>query len=314
MCVAQESQLKKKPFAHYRAIAQAFTAQDIAGPITVIPPETPLILGPSRYDAELDIYLRPCFEPEGYEHEWCWLVADEKGYYGYLTGSIIDASGGVFTALEAARPLGPRSIVPITISILDIVSRLAAEPSQILFVLSDSGIKHIIKGEELVDSMPFKFCLFALLMEFEAEMLYLLEIRPDRLEQRMTRLSQKRIETIKANTIQRSEKTRHNTEPTVSQHAMLRWTNLLDKSRMLFKDPLTRNLFDFETKGQADFFFELVRKVRNAIAHGESLKEAAEDFDDCEYLAAFIQNLKRMIVRFAEERHAVEEHGDSSLN
>ncbi len=291
--------MSDRSFTQYKVIAEAFTVLDIARPVIVVPPETRMNYGlPTG--------------PAGYPHDWCWLVADEQRVYGYLTEEIIAEADPAECVMELVEPLGARSVVPSSMSLLDLIRRLAEQEDWTLFVLTDEGITHVVTGEEY-DSMPVKLSIFALLLELEAEMNHMLRSQPERLNERLGYLSPQRREQL----TRRCARPRipfHHWEHANDPLTVIDWANFFDKERMLYSDPMTRGLFQFGSSDEADRFFDLVRRVRNAVAHGRPLTDADEDLVVPEEFATFIHDVRRTILLFAEERRAGQRHGDSAQN
>lgn len=283
--------MSEHAFTQYRVMVQAFTALSIARPVTIIAPNAHISIGETK--------------PQGCAVDWCWLVADQDQVYGYLTQQIIDEADDVEPcAAEMMKPLGRHSVVPASMPLLNLIPRLAKQDDWTLFVLTDAGITHVVTGEEY-DSMPVKLCLFALILELEEEMLYVLRSQPDRLGQRLAHLGPKR----RSGLAKSLRVARWRTDDPL---LVLKWTNILDKEQMLYRDPMTRRLFDFTS--DPDEFFNRVRLLRNAIAHNEPLTEAGDDLPVPEYFERFLSDLQRAILRFATERQMNERHGDAALN
>jgi len=287
-------------FVHFEAVARAFTALDIARPLIRVPPDTPMSYGLPR-------------GPVGYPHDWCWLVADDERVYGYVTEEIMDEEDAAACIGDLAEPFGLRHLVSGSMPLLDLVPRLAEEDSWTLFVLTEQGITHVVTGEEY-NSVPVRLCLFALLSELEAEMIHALVSRPDLLAQRLGYVpEQQRNDLLRRADHDSTWMGLHNADTTRLLRAV-NWANLVNKERMLSGDPFSRNLFGFEDPQQAEEFLDLARRVRNKVAHGQHLDEASFELLTPQGFAQFVENLRRAISLFAEERRADERYGRGTSN
>jgi len=140
-----------------------------------------------------------------------------------------------------------------------------------------------------------------------------LKSQPERLNERLGYLSPQRREQL-TRRCARPRIPLHHWEHANDPLTVIDWANFFDKERMLYSDPMTRGLFQFGSSDEADRFFALVRRVRNAVAHGQPLTDAAQGLVVPEEFATFIDDVREAILLFAAERRAGQRHGDSARN
>lgn len=241
--------------SNYDVIANTFTVIDISQLLTVdVSGDTPL----EQVQIEL---MAAAAEPED-EPQWFCLVRDEGRVVGFLA-----LDDDVFyecplsdTAGQHATPITPDHIVPASLPLLELVPLF--EKHYFFFVLSRNEITHVVSFQDL-DALPMKLPLFSLFLEMESEMLALLREQSCGIDECLGRLSEARLS--KANKL-----CRHKYDEVTPERQLL-CTTFIDKKEMLRGDDALYGTLPFDSKSDGDRFFKTVERVRNQIAHSDSV-------------------------------------------
>jgi len=259
----------------FNTVGNAFSAIDIAEPIRIkVPPTKKLI----------DVWYQ-LMETQ-YGDQFC-LIQDQGYIYGYLT---LDDEVFVSESNERstdkpikdfAIPITPNLIVPSNIPLLDLVQLF--QKQYFFFILQSNSINHIVTFQDL-DKLPVKLCLFSLFMKLEDEILKLLE-HSDSIEKYLNLLPQKRYNNA-------LELCRMKYGDKENSYLILRCTNFIDKKTIIRKSLNILKRLPFSSKTELDSFFCLVEKVRNSIAHSDSIMEIlTSPFE----FNSFVNKLQRLI-------------------
>jgi hypothetical protein len=265
--------------SNYELIASAFTACDIAEPIRMIfPPEEPLS----------SLWEQFIGEKDNWEKDRRGLVRDAHHTYGYL-----DFEARVFEApveglaREKASQIGPEIIVSALLPLLELVPLF--EKSSFYFVLARNEITHIVTFNDL-DKLPFKCSLFSLILELESQLIELLKNDPSQIKQYLNLLPENRFSQAKDLCIDKYGKDQE------TPYRLLLCTTFIDKKTMLMKSPHLINELQFESNTKLDELFKRVERVRNQIAHSDSILKILRVPNK---LIGFVDNLPKLTTAIA---------------
>lgn len=210
---------------------------------------------------------------------WFCLIRDSGQIYGYI--ALDDEKLENFDCLvgTVASPITVDIIVSATMPVLDLIP-IFARKSRYLFVLDQNDVNHIVTFSDL-DKLPVKICIFSLFMELEAE---LIEVFSGQTKKYLAYLPKKRLEKA-------SELCQMKYGKMGSDYKLLLCTTFIDKKTMLVSDPLLPQIFPL-TKSELNHFFVRVEKVRNRIAHSDSIIDVLktpQEFDE------FLIDLRKVI-------------------
>lgn len=288
--------MKKSLVKNYETIANAFKVIDISNPIYLIskPEENSIdvvmkLTEPSNELLQLidnDINQEEIWrEMDKIEDRFC-IVRDRTQSFGYIEmTSNFDKNK---TAKDIAKYILPEKIVPGNMSIIDLIPLF--KNSYYFFVLVGNKIDNVVTFSD-IDKLPVKLSLFSLFMQFESELIDFLINDPKKNKifvsilknERPTRYD-KAIDLCKI-------KYGNN----ITNKNLIFCTTFIDKKFILEKDgELFHKLFS--NKKEADHFFNILEKVRNQIAHSDSivtiLKNPVELINFLDILKNIILNLK----------------------
>jgi hypothetical protein len=233
---------------------------------------------------ETDANQEEIFNEMDKNQDRCCLVKDKDKTYGYIemsTGCDIDKS-----ALDAAETIYPESIISAKMSILDLIPLF--QNKYFFFVLVGNEIEYYVSFLDM-DKIPVKLSLFCLLMQLESELLKLLSDDTTKLKKRMQRFKkekQKRYDKA-------VELCTKKYGPKFTTKNILYCTTFVDKKMILFQNSQLVKKF-FKDIDDADHFFNISEKVRNQIAHSESILTV---FKNPKEFIDFIKILRNVIIK-----------------
>ncbi len=237
--------------SNYDIIANTFTVVNIAQPLTM----HVSVGAPLEEVQEEFLMAHP-------DEKWCCLVRDEARVVAFLT-----FDDEVFSDVALSEPVGahanpitPDHIVPAALPLFELVPLF--EKHFFFFVLSRNEITHVVSFVHL-DALPMKLSLFSLFLEMESEMLAVLRQQRCGIEECLRRLSNGRRE--KAQKLCRMKYER------VTPERELLCTTFIDKKEMLRGDDALYGELPFDSRSDGDRFFKTVERVRNQIAHSDSV-------------------------------------------
>ena len=243
--------MRNSELSHYEIMANSFRVVEISRPIAVIanPDDSLEDVGVSAMES--DPVLNDII-----------LVKDNAHIYGYIDYFDVDVSLKE-NAGEAAYPITPDEIVPGSMPLIELLPLF--EKHYFFFVLNRNDISHVVSFRDL-DELPMKLCLFTLIMELEAKMLGLFMQESEKeLEDLLHSLPVSQLKTAK-NFYKIKYKDKKE-----SPLGLLLCTSFADRSLLLRQSPEIHKKFQFEGTHQVDIFFETARKIRNQIAHSNSI-------------------------------------------
>jgi hypothetical protein len=218
-------------------------------------------------------------------NDWCCLVKDKEKVYGYL---IFDDE--IFNApiqgktREATLPLNIKFVVPSTMSILDVIPIFLKQC--FLFVLASNDITHVITFQDL-DKLPVKLCIFSLFLELEKKLLGWFSTDSERY---LNLLPKGRLE--KAKELCRIKKEKE------TPNRLLLNTTFIDKKTMLMNDPGLFQALSLGSKEELVGFFDKVEKVRNKIAHSDSILEILRTPEEFNFFINDLRNKTNIILNY----------------
>lgn len=230
----------------YEVVANAFTVVDIARPIEL-----------QAHPSEIgNAVLERLFEflPD----DQICLVRDDRQIHGWLDyyahceeDQITEQVGSI------ASPISPDQIVSASMPILVLLPLF--EIHHFFFVLTRNEITHTVSFNDM-DSLPTKLCIFSLFMELENQMTMLLK---EDITISLRYLSESRLE--KARQLC-TVKYKNETED-----RLLLCTTFIDKANMFQRHWALAESLPFPSKREGQTFFTIVERMRNQIAHGDSI-------------------------------------------
>ena len=263
----------------YHAIANSFTVMDIAEPVI---------------RAKASDNVKDVFERIGEVAPKTSLAVIRRGrqIVGYQ-GLDDDYDSGP-NAGDIAHPITPDQIVPASTSILATLPLF--KQYWYFFVLDKNTITHVVSFLDL-EKLPMKLCLFALFMELEAIMLNILS---DNAVVYLQHLSKSRLAQLRSLARVKYGEEPSSWPPTYLQleqdRRLLLSTSFSDKINMFQLDPTLLNLLPFRNKVEAQEFFALLQKMRNQVAHSNSILSVIDNPKD---LNKFIAKLNQVILKLA---------------
>lgn len=254
----------------YSRVAKAFTAIDIAQHVVYADAD----------DTGFEVVDKISF---GRRDVWLCLVRRGQNIIGYLAAD--DDINYDEVAGKQANPITPNQLVPASIPILDLIPLF--EQYFFFFVLEKNQITHAVSFVD-VDKLPVKLCLFSLFMELESEMLAIMNhyanysTTPEAL---LNHLSAKRLE--KAREVC---KLKYGKEPT--PELLLQCTTFIDEVKIFQSEVSLSKCLPFRSKNEGNRFFTTIEKMRNQIAHSDSILSV---IDNPSELHAFTLDLQKLI-------------------
>lgn len=231
----------------YQIVASAFTVLDIAQEIT---------LSVEATDKSQYVFERFA-EIVGIVGDSICLVHSNQQIIGYLT--FANDFGTAQSAGELANPITPDQIVPASIPLLDLLPLF--EEQFFFFVLERNKITHVVSFIDL-DKLPMKLCLFSLFMELESMMLERLTYDFEA-EQYISYLPETRLKKA-----QELCKLKYKTE---TPERLLFCTTFIDKVNIFQSDETLSKYLPFSSMKESNHFFSILEKMRNQIAHSDSI-------------------------------------------
>lgn len=271
-----------RPALHFETVAGAFQVIDISHPLIVMPP-----------DAELNEVIEAWTLSTEPLKDWFCLVRDERHIYGYLAQDDESLPTISFNAKigEHVNPIQPNQIVADTLSLLELIPLF--KQHYFYFVLTRNAITHVVSFQEM-DALPVKLCLFSLVMALEAGIVdCLLDPQgPNSVESYLQLLPEGRRSKAE-------ELCRLKHQGRILPAQVLLCTNFIDKKTILLRSPYLLRLLPFTSKSETESFFDTVHKLRNQIAHSESVLSVLSSPDS---LDDFIQQLRRVTLAVSTMR------------
>jgi hypothetical protein len=265
----------------YDLVTNRLNVLDIAVPLRIqIPPDETL---DSAYKKALLEWTR---------EDSVVLVRDQSRIHGYLTfnDEFFKAEFSEMVG-KKVKPITCDMLITSTTPLLEFVPLLRQRP--FYFVIDRNEITHIVWFRD-VDKAPMQLCLFSLCLELESEILEVLKFHPKGISHFLQKLTKGRMEKAKEVCKQKYGKE--------TDDYLLMSTNFADKHKMLRVDSRIYGSLPFNSHKKADSFFNCVERVRNQIAHSDSILlilHKPESFCD------FIETCRKIIstlrqVRFEE--------------
>ena len=267
----------------YHTVARSLTVAEIATPITQrLSPEQALE----------DVIKGWMLESED---DWFATVEDETHTYGYLAyDDLLSPDERVGCAKDRATPIIVDSLIPATTALLDLPSLFLKH--NFYFLLSGNRVTHVVTFRDL-DRLPARLALFSLFLELESTIIDLFLVLKDLsgnsdLEQYLAKLSPEQLK--------RAQKTCEKNRRGGTLENVLRATTFKDKIDILRQTPAIRDRLPLEDDKQYDCVFDWITKLRNALAHNDSILDI---FQDPELLNTFIDLITQMILVLNEMKN-----------
>jgi len=252
----------------YQIAINAFTVLDVADPIT------------RRVDTAYNAIAAMADDLVSMDD--FSLVLDKGHVAGYVTLEDFQDLSDEMTVGQFVNPINPDQIVPVSTPLLEMLPLF--EKHYFFFGLHKNEITHAISFNH-VDTLPTKLCLFALFMELESEMMKRLTISPEKdIGQYLHHLSDARV--AKARELC---KLKYKKE---QPHKVLLSTTIIDKINIFFSDHDLLVCLPFKSRSEGEHFFGKVERMRNQIAHGDSILSVINNPSG---LNGFINNLRPVI-------------------
>jgi len=262
---------------HYEVVSGAFTVIDIAEPVRLsVSREEPIEVVNEKFMDRSD---------------WCCLVREGLCIPGFLTfdddafSSPLSGSAG-----EKATPLTPDLIVASSLPLLELVPLFKRH--YFFFVLEQADITHVVSFQDL-DKLPMKLSIFALFLELETRMIELITQQPFGTEHYLRYLPKNRYAKAKKLCIKKYKEE--------NPQRLLLCTTFSDKKEMLLRDPQLVTKLSFPSKSGCDSLFNHIERVRNQIAHSDSIMR---ELDSPERLDTFICEVRDLIQRLSKDNQA----------
>ena len=224
-------------------------------------------------------------------------VVEDNGYdIGYVDMSVewTNTNANVKSWMQ---PIPPSQIVAESLPISNLVPLFTN--NYYYFVLRQNRISGLVSYMNL-DKIPFKLALFATLMDFEAELISGIRNGAKGTKHYLSTLSPARIS--KAHEVLKLRKEHGQTSNYKSgAEELLDCTCFADRATIWQKDPDLEKLLGFSSKRQFRQFVVLSERVRNQIAHGNSIVKLFPEPTD---LVEFIQTLtsKKSAIRIVQNQ------------
>jgi hypothetical protein len=236
----------------YATIANAFTATDIAEPVLKVQAKESGLEVCGKFSELVPHNIWFCIV---YQGKWTmgYLCADDHIDYGKPVGKQI-------------TPFSPDQFIPASIPIVQLLPLFRKH--FFLFVLDKNQINHAVSFND-IDKLPVKMCIFSLFMELESQMLRTMNeevSRPQRLLEHLTISRLRKAQDLCR--LKYGEET---------ANGILLCTTFIDKVKMFQSDSSLSNLLPFKNKREGNRFFSLVERMRNQIAHSDSLLTVISD-------------------------------------
>ena len=263
----------------YHAIANSFTVMDIAEPV----------IRAKASDTVEDVWERLS---EVAPNIWFCMIRRGHQIVGYQ--SLDDQYVSEANVGDIAHPITPDQIVPASTAILATLPLF--KQYWFFFVLDKNAITHVVSFLDL-EKLPMKMCLFALFMELEAIMLNILSANA---VVYLQHLSKSRLAQLRSLARAKYGEEPGSWSPDSLQRELdrrlLQSTSFTDKNNMFQLDPTLLNLLPFRNKVEVQEFFALLQKMRNQVAHSDSILSVIDNPKD---LNKFIAKLNQVILKLA---------------
>lgn len=239
----------------YQTIATAFSATDIAEPVVFAAASDSAeeALGELDFHQQTDGIL------------YC-IVQDSRRVVGYL--KIEDTWGddpieSEVTAADISHPISADQFLSSSTSLLDIVPLF--QQHSFFFLLETNKVKQVISIPDL-EKPPFMLCIFSLIIELEMLLVEIMTMGPVSTEDLLNRLPSQKLKTAQNLRLKKTGWAR--------PQDVLRCTSFNDKIEMLTADPVLSSYLPFHDETDRKSFFQTLLKVRNHVAHGDSILDA----------------------------------------
>lgn len=229
----------------YQIVSKAFTVLDIASEISLTLEATEKSQNIPELLTEADVLDPLC------------LVRSDQKIIGYLT--MEDDFSIAQNAGELANPIILEQIVPASTPLLELLPLF--NDHFFFFVLAGNRITHLVSFIH-IDKLPMKLCLFSLFMELESVMIKRLTENSNA-ELYISYLSETRV-----NKARELCKLKNKME---TPESLLICTTFIDKVNIFQSDKVLSRYLPFRDKKESDRFFGDLEKIRNQIAHGDSI-------------------------------------------
>lgn len=214
------------------------------------------------------------------------LVKDQHRFCGFLEPTDFGVGNMERSAGEIAKQISPAQIVAASMPIFDLLPLF--EKHYFFFVLTRNEITHVVSFNH-IDELPMKLCLFSLFMELESEMLQHLTSRSADSGKYLSYLSAGRLcKARKLCALKFKDET---------NDRLLLCTTFIDKMTIFQRDQRLSKLLPFTSKLSAKDFFLTVERLRNSIAHSDTI---LNDIRDPKSMNYFIGNVKKSIRALAD--------------
>jgi hypothetical protein len=212
-------------------------------------------------------------------------VRDKKHIHGHLINDSppLDQHPLKGYAGESAIPISPEMIVPNSLSLIELVPLFHKFNFNYFFVLTRNDITHVTTFYDF-DKLPMKLCLFSLCMELESLIIALFLDNYSEINEYINCLTKSRLDKAKKLCKKKYKK------ETPSE--LIFCTTFIDKKEILLKTPNLQKRLPFKSKRQNANFFSRIERVRNQIAHGDSILEI---LNSPKNLNTFIIDLQKTI-------------------
>lgn len=265
----------------YELVANNLNVLAIAVPLRIqVPPDETL---ESAYNKALIEWTR---------EDSVVLVRDQSRIHGYLTfnDEFFKAELSEMVG-NKVKPITCDMLVTSTTPLLEFVPLLQQRP--FYFVIDRNEITHIVWFWN-VDKAPMQLCLFSLCLELESQILEVLKFHPKGINHCLQNMSPEKM--VNAKKVCKQKYTKE------TDYYLLMSTNFADRYRMPKAESKIYDSLPFGSHKKTDSFFNRVERVRNQIAHSDSILFV---LDTPESFCDFIETCRKIIstlrqVRFEE--------------
>ncbi|MFX0201899.1 MAG: hypothetical protein ACFFCW_37795 [Candidatus Hodarchaeota archaeon] len=185
-------------------------------------------------------------------------------------------------------PIPSNEIVSRDLAIANLVPLFA--DNYFYFVLCGNRVTGIVSYSDL-DKLPFKLAFFSLLMALESELASGIRNGEKGVDHYLSLLPPSRREKARKVLRLREEYSKRGAHRDIVEQRdrLLECTCFADRAKIWLKDPGLTNRLSFPSKSDARSFLNLAERLRNQIAHGNSILEV---FPTPEDLIEFLQTLE----------------------
>ncbi len=244
----------------YQRISNLLTVKDIADSIKISVSST-ITVGE----------LYKLYEQFGlFYNEYC-LVKDDNEITSCLAiENVLDDLELDDEIADSIWPISPSMLISASTPLIDL-PRLFEKTSD-YFLITNAEITHSVSYRHL-DKLPMRIVLFSLFMELDDGLLECLRMHSKKSD---LILAINGLPPYRVRAIHRWYRDNNKGKDTDDPHGLLTHTNFSDKKELVSRFPKIRDHFPFDTFSDYERFFKKVQKLRNLIAHSDSILRSLE--------------------------------------